>query len=166
MFLIPQSWMPLVSPGDHPPWQVLPHFVTIGFLPVVFHLFLCSSMSGSKMGNILPAELAKKLEGTAEGLSWQPASIYFVFIQQGQSCSLRFFPRVWWSLEQTTPPVALVGVTRHLSCSSVPLFPTRPMASLHNLALSSDLYGCGANKNVPTFLAKLPAVFVQISAGH
>lgn len=47
--------------------------------------------------------------------------------------------RVSWPLEPKVPPVALAGVTPHLLCSSVLLFPTRTMICIHQLAPSYDL---------------------------
>lgn len=79
VFFSPQSLMSQVMLGDHPTWQVLPCFMAIIFLPIAFHLFLCSPMPASKVENILPAKLAEKSEATPEGLSWHRAGIDFVF---------------------------------------------------------------------------------------
>lgn len=138
----PQSVMSQVTLGDHPVWQVLPRFTAIIFLPIVFHLFLCSSMPRSKVKNILPAKLAKKSEATPEGISWHRAGIYFV-ASAGTELQPQVPPqgphRVLWPLEPTVSLVALAEVTPHLLCSSVPLFPTWTMACIHKLAPSYDL---------------------------
>lgn len=170
VFFSPQSLMSQVMLGDHPTWQVLPRFTAIVFLPIAFHLFLCSPMPASKVENILPAKLAKKSEATPEGLSWHRAGIDFVF-SAGTELQPRSLPR---------DPTGFRGHSSQRSPQE--LLQESPLTSLllqsrcsqHGPWLVSTnwplvmilICDCGANKNLPTFLANLPAVFVQISAGH
>ena len=170
LFFSLQSLMSLAMLADHPAWHVLPRFMIILFLPIVFHLFLCSSVPGSKVENILPAKLAKKSEATPEGLCWHGAGST-PFLHQGQSWIPRSLPRTPQGFVVTRangPPSSSCRshTSPHLlfslCCSK-----HGPWLVSTNWPLAMILiHGCGANKNVPTFLANLPAVFVQISAGH
>lgn len=111
------------------------------------------------------AKLANKSEATAEGLSCRNPVCPFSRDRAEFPGVSPGIPQGLVATQATSVPSSSSGVTTLL------LHPpgshhTPRFASTHWPLSENLIRGCGANKNVPAFLAIFPAVFVQIFAGH